>query len=111
MYEVDPLVFPRCRGVLRVVAFITGRRVIRRILDHLGASASRSSLASTALPRAEAPLTLLRNGLRRSPGAPETLATGGGTVAVPPPPSPFEPGPTIGLAVAETQPSCPSSRA
>ncbi len=37
VYEVDPLVFPRCRGVMRVVAFITEPRVIRRILDHLAA--------------------------------------------------------------------------
>ena len=37
VYEVDPLVCPRCRGVMRVVAFITEPRVIRRILDHLAA--------------------------------------------------------------------------
>lgn len=42
VYEVDPLVCPRCRGVMRVVSFITERRVIRRILDHLGASARRA---------------------------------------------------------------------
>ena len=41
IYEVDPLVCPRCRGVMRVVAFITEGRVIRRILDHLDASARR----------------------------------------------------------------------
>ena len=42
-------------------------------------------LVSTAIPQAEAPLTLLQNGPRRSPGAPGTLATGGRTAAVPPP--------------------------
>ena len=39
VYETDPLVCPRCQGVMRVVSFITEGRVIRRILDHLGASA------------------------------------------------------------------------
>jgi hypothetical protein len=43
VYEIDPLVCPRCRGVMRVVAFITEGRVIRRILDHLGASARRAT--------------------------------------------------------------------
>ena len=33
MYEVDPLGCPRYRGVTRVVAFITERRVIRRIRE------------------------------------------------------------------------------
>jgi hypothetical protein len=42
VYEVDPLVCPRCQGVMRVVAFITEGRVIRRILDHPGASARRA---------------------------------------------------------------------
>ena len=40
VFEVDPLVCPRCQGVMRVVAFITEPRVIRRFLDHLGASRS-----------------------------------------------------------------------
>ena len=35
VYEVDPLVCPRCQGVMRVVAFITEPRVIRTILAHL----------------------------------------------------------------------------
>ena len=43
VYEIDPLVCPRCRGVMRVVAFITEGRVIRRILEHLGASARRAT--------------------------------------------------------------------
>ena len=43
VYEIDPLVCPRCRGVMRVVAFITESRVIRRILEHLGASARRAT--------------------------------------------------------------------
>jgi len=35
VYEVDPLVCPRCGAEMRVIGFITERRVIRRILDHL----------------------------------------------------------------------------
>ena len=35
VYEVDPLVCPRCAGTMRVVGFITQPHVIRRILDHL----------------------------------------------------------------------------
>jgi hypothetical protein len=43
VYEIDPLVSPRCQAVTRVVSFITDGRVIRRILDHLGASARRAT--------------------------------------------------------------------
>ncbi len=43
IYEIDPLVCLRCRGVMRVVAFITEPRVIRRILDHLAASPCRAT--------------------------------------------------------------------
>jgi hypothetical protein len=43
VYEIDPLVCPRCRGVMRVVSFITEGHVIRRVLDHLGASARRAT--------------------------------------------------------------------
>src|SRR5450830_915073 len=43
VYQTDPLVCPRYRGVMRVVAFITEGRIIRRILDHLGASARRAT--------------------------------------------------------------------
>jgi hypothetical protein len=35
VFEVDPLVCDRCGGQLRVIAFITQPRVIRKILDHL----------------------------------------------------------------------------
>ncbi len=43
VYEVDSLLRPRCLGVMRVVAFITEPRVIRRILDHLAAPAPTPS--------------------------------------------------------------------
>jgi hypothetical protein len=35
VYEVDPLLCPCCRSLMRVVSFITQPRLIRRILDHL----------------------------------------------------------------------------
>jgi hypothetical protein len=36
VYEVSPLVCPRCKKEIRVVAVIDNIRVIRRILEHLG---------------------------------------------------------------------------
>jgi len=41
LYQVDPLVYPRCRGVMRVVSFITQPRLSRRILKHLAGRATR----------------------------------------------------------------------
>jgi len=35
VYEVDPLVCPRCGAEMRVIGFITEPRVVKRILDHL----------------------------------------------------------------------------
>jgi hypothetical protein len=35
VYEVDPLVCPRCGAEMRIIAFITKPRVIKRILDHI----------------------------------------------------------------------------
>jgi len=35
VYEVDPLVCPRCGAEMRVIGFITEPRVITRILDHI----------------------------------------------------------------------------
>jgi ribosomal protein S27E len=36
IYEVDPLVCPKCRGTMRIISFIEDRQVIRAILAHLG---------------------------------------------------------------------------
>lgn len=38
IYEVDPLVCPRCGGTMRIIAFITEPRVIASILRHLAAT-------------------------------------------------------------------------
>jgi hypothetical protein len=35
VYEVDPLVCPRCGSEMRIVSFLTDPRVVRRIVDHL----------------------------------------------------------------------------
>jgi hypothetical protein len=44
IYQVDPLVCPRCGGMLKIIAFITELRVIRAIL----AAVRRSCTSSTA---------------------------------------------------------------
>jgi hypothetical protein len=36
VYEVDPLLCPRCGGTMRVIAVIEQPAVVRQILDHLG---------------------------------------------------------------------------
>ena len=35
IYEVDPLVCPRCKGVMHIVAFIIDRAVVEKTLRHL----------------------------------------------------------------------------
>ena len=42
VYEVDPLLCPRFRSLMRVVSFITEPGLIRRILDHLAAEEGRA---------------------------------------------------------------------
>ena len=36
IYEVDPLICPKCGGNMRIIAFIEDYKVIRKILDYLG---------------------------------------------------------------------------
>ena len=36
IYEVDPLVCPKCKGAMRIISSIEEPSVIRAILDHLG---------------------------------------------------------------------------
>ncbi|NCO52325.1 MAG: hypothetical protein GW875_09520 [Deltaproteobacteria bacterium] len=36
IYEVDPLTCPKCRGRMRIIAFIEDDEVIKKILKHLG---------------------------------------------------------------------------
>jgi len=35
VYEVDPLVCPKCGGTMKVIAFLTDYTVVDRIIDHL----------------------------------------------------------------------------
>jgi len=50
IFEVDPLVCPRCAGPMRIIAFITEPPVIKKILHHLAATGvdARSPPASGA---------------------------------------------------------------
>jgi len=36
IYEVDPLICPKCGGQMRIIAFIEDYGVVRKILDYLG---------------------------------------------------------------------------
>jgi len=36
IYEIDPLICPKCRGHMRILAFIDDEEVIEKILKHLG---------------------------------------------------------------------------
>jgi len=36
IYEVDPLVCPKCKGTMRIISFIEDVQIIREILTHLG---------------------------------------------------------------------------
>ncbi len=35
VYEVDPLICPKCQGRMKVIAFLTNYAVVDRIIDHL----------------------------------------------------------------------------
>ena len=36
IYEIDPLICPKCGGNMRIIAFIEDYKVVRKILDWLG---------------------------------------------------------------------------
>jgi hypothetical protein len=36
IYEADPLICPKCKGQMRIIAFIEDYKVVRKILDYLG---------------------------------------------------------------------------
>jgi hypothetical protein len=52
IYEVFPLVCPICAGQMRLIAFITDRAEVRKILDHIGVD----SLAPRISPARGPPL-------------------------------------------------------
>ena len=41
IYEVDPLTCPKCKGQMRIIAFIEDYKVIKKILDWLGIDEAR----------------------------------------------------------------------
>ena len=51
IYEVDPLVCPKCQGAMRIISFIEDQSVIRDILNHLGLWLARAKPP----PKAHAP--------------------------------------------------------
>ena len=36
IYEVDPLVCPKCQGEMKIIAFIEDYKVVKKILDYVG---------------------------------------------------------------------------
>ena len=50
VYEVDPLLCPRCGGTMKVIAVIDRPAVIRQILEHLGLSTAALSLRAPPDP-------------------------------------------------------------
>ena len=42
VYEIDPLVCPKCQGELRVISVIEDQAIIKKILQHLGLWETRS---------------------------------------------------------------------
>jgi hypothetical protein len=58
IYEVDPLICPKCKGTMRIISFIENSEVIRAILEHLGIWLARSRPP----PKIHAPPTLSEPG-------------------------------------------------
>ena len=50
IYEVLPLVCPKCGGEMRIIAFINDDLVIREILGHIGAPTSAPRIAPALGP-------------------------------------------------------------
>ena len=42
VYEIDPLVCPKCQGEMRVISVIEDQAIIKKILQHLGLWETRS---------------------------------------------------------------------
>ena len=69
VYEVDPLMCPRCTGPMRIIAFIEQPEVIRKILTHLGVWPAHvhSPPAGYPLPYPLQQVSLPRNQLAIAP--------------------------------------------
>lgn len=55
IYEVDPLVCPRCGGMMKIISFITEQGVIRAILDSVRRTPTPSTAGSLHPPPAARP--------------------------------------------------------
>ena len=51
IYEVVPLVCPKCNGQMRIIAFIEEQEVIKKILTHLGLYLEKSKAFPRAPPK------------------------------------------------------------
>jgi hypothetical protein len=60
VFEVDPLKCPACGGEMRIISFITERKVIDRILDHLRDSKARGPPRDPARTSGASAATLAR---------------------------------------------------
>jgi hypothetical protein len=73
IYEVDPLRCRRCGGNMQIIAFITERAVIVRILDHIGEPSRAPLMAPIRGPPGDGSMTrqeALRTGRSRHPDPP-----------------------------------------
>ena len=43
VYEVDPLLCPKCQGQMKIISFIEEQAVIKQILQHLGLWETRNN--------------------------------------------------------------------
>jgi hypothetical protein len=50
IYEVFPLLCPKCGGQMRIIAFITHSADIRQILDHIGVGSEPAHISSARGP-------------------------------------------------------------
>ncbi|MFZ2054033.1 MAG: hypothetical protein WAU81_07525 [Candidatus Aminicenantales bacterium] len=70
VYEVDPMVCPKCEGTIKIIVFITQFRAVDRIIDHLKSTFVAAklppfhALAEVALMAAERELFLIISFLR-----------------------------------------------
>jgi hypothetical protein len=69
IFEVDPLVCPRCAGPMRIVACITQAAVIDQILTHLRTRATAGAQPGARSP----PATAARGARRHLPARPASL--------------------------------------
>jgi len=89
VYEVDPLVCPRCGGAMRILAFIEQPEVIAKILAHLGlwpAPAHSPPFARYPLPSARQRVEPRDQGVRSVQGPRDHAVGARGRRGLPGPP-------------------------